>query len=464
MRNNYNKHEPKSYKTATGNWKVRFFDPDSDSYRDKTVKTKTEAEVLKRAIFRGDCLARWFPDRRSVNSEKLTFAVLADKWLDHGEHVRRISLSCLMNYRTQLKHHILPVFGDMMANRLTIDDIEKLARILNCKKPMTESYKAVRKNRCADDTFVESDGLSITYQREVLTLACMIMKWATNRRPAYIFDNPFATFRLPRSPEHLYDYWTIDDEDRFFAWLDSGGYYEHETTRYHHRGSSKMVIKLQVRNRQELRDIVLMALRTGMRRGEIGALRNMDVDLNAGFIVVRGSYSEKEKVRKNTTKNKKARRIEINDDVREILYRRRFKPQSEPLFNIHMNSVKSFSRTCRWAKIKEIHFHSLRHTCLTNLANGYGMKKPLPLPKVQQIAGHSDIKTTMRYVHADIINETASLQWSLKERRRMTEVAEDRCDRLPDVPSANASVTGNDGVDEMVTPIRKGLRLVHCGK
>ena len=83
-----------------------------------------------------------------------------------------------------------------------------------------------------------------------------------------------------------------------------------------------------------------------------------------------------------------------------------------------MNAIKCFSQTFRWAGVKEIHFHSLRHTCLTNLANGYGMVKALPLPKVQQIAGHSDAKTTMRYVHGDIMKETASLQWSREDRRK----------------------------------------------
>lgn len=231
-------------------------------------------------------------------------------------------------------------------------------------------------------------------------------------------ENPFETFVLPRTPEHLYDYWSLDDEDKFLDWLEDGAYYEKVTNRYHHVGKKVTAIKLQLRNHEELRDIVLVALRTGMRLGEIGGLRNVDVDLAQGFIMVRGSYCSREGKRKNTTKSKKARRIEINTDVRKILRMRQHKPQMDPLFNIHMNSIKFFSRTCRLAGVKEIHFHSLRHTCLTNLANGYGMEKPLPLPKVQQIAGHSDIKTTMRYVHGDIIHETASLQWSREDRKR----------------------------------------------
>ena len=108
-----------------------------------------------------------------------------------------------------------------------------------------------------------------------------------------------------------------------------------------------------------------------------------------------------------------------------IISKRKDRPQASLLFNIEMNCIKSFSKTCRLAGVKEIHFHSLRHTCLTNLANGYGMKQALPLPKVQQIAGHADIKTTMRYVHNDIIRETASLQWSREERLRRGSLVEE---------------------------------------
>jgi integrase len=86
---------------------------------------------------------------------------------------------------------------------------------------------------------------------------------------------------------------------------------------------------------------------------------------------------------KKTTKGKTFRIIEMNDDMRNIL--------------------------------------SLRHTCLTNLANGYGMDAPLPLPHVQKIAGHKDIATTMRYVHVDGIENTTSRQWSREQRKAFKE-------------------------------------------
>jgi integrase len=109
----------------------------------------------------------------------------------------------------------------------------------------------------------------------------------------------------------------------------------------------------------------------------------------------------------------------MNADMRSILEKRvaRVKSEAEPLFDTKTWAIKNFSKYCVKAGVREIHFHSLRHTCLTNLANGYGMDAPLPLPQVQKIAGHKDISTTMRYVHADGIQNTASRQWSREQRK-----------------------------------------------
>jgi len=124
---------------------------------------------------------------------------------------------------------------------------------------------------------------------------------------------------------------------------------------------------------------------------------------------------------KNTTKSKTFRRVEMNEDMRNIIKRRmlRVKSDKDLLFDVRSWAIKNFSKYCLKAGVREIHFHSLRHTCLTNLANGYGMDKPLPLPQVQLIAGHREISTTMRYVHTDGIENTTSNQWSREQRKAM---------------------------------------------
>lgn len=71
------------------------------------------------------------------------------------------------------------------------------------------------------------------------------------------------------------------------------------------------------------------------------------------------------------------------------------------LINPHTNRIYSdigFKR--EWYKIKEkaqvenLRFHDLRHTVGTRLAQAN-----VPVPVIREILAHSEIKTTMRYVH-----------------------------------------------------------------
>ncbi len=333
------------------------------------------------------------------------------------------------NPALQMKYHLVPELGHRLLKELTLNDIENVAKILKMKKPLTKSYQAIRKN--LDEEFFEDDDfLSSAYRREILTVACMVTKFGTER--GLLVQNPFQKFKLPETLEQPYDYWRIDEEDAFLTWLENGGVFHRKVAK---AGSVKkgapMYYSREFRMRpgkaEDLYDITLLALRSGLRKGEIGALRSCDVNFEKNCIIVRRSYSEKEKRIKKTTKGKTYRFVEMNDDIRDILKRRIAKVQSKDqvLFKTSSWAVKNFSKYCEKAGVRTIHFHSLRHTCLTNLANGYGMDAPLPLPQVQKIAGHRDISTTMRYVHTDGIENTSSKQWSRSKRMSIADEKED---------------------------------------
>ena len=55
------------------------------------------------------------------------------------------------------------------------------------------------------------------------------------------------------------------------------------------------------------------------------------------------------------------------------------------------NLDKNFKRIARMAGVPDVSLHDLRRSCISNWA------RKLAAPVVQQLAGHSDIKTTMRY-------------------------------------------------------------------
>ena len=408
-------------KTQNGSFRVRFYCEDKIR-REKKVRSATDRDALIRAIKRRDPLDFWYPEIKRADSSQLSgsFDALADLWLNHSKNVREISESCLGNYICHLKHHIRPVLGEVLLSELSIRDIEKVAEVIKGKKPMSKSYVSVRKNRVDEDFFEDDSVLSMSYRREILTVACMVTKFGLER--GYISENPFREFKLPDCPEQPYDYWRLEDEDKFLQWLEDGGkFHRHVGKPYSTINGKPETFRKQFKTRgiEGLYDVVLFALRSGLRKGEIGALTARDVNFGENFIVVRRSYSCKEGRMKNTTKGKTYRIVEMNEDMRKILTRRVEMSTSDQdlLFNIRTWAIKNFSQYSRKAGVREIHFHSLRHTCLTNLANGYGMDSPLPLPQVQKIAGHRDISTTMRYVHTDGIKNTGSRQWSRDQRR-----------------------------------------------
>ena len=417
--------------TKNGTWRVRFY-CEQGKRRGTKVKTATERDALTRAIKKQEHLDYWFPpteenvDPSEANKTGVaTFEDLSRVWLEHGKLVREISVSCYMNYVGHLKNHILPVLGQKKLRALGLSDIEELAMVLKKTKPKACSYKSVRKNREDGEFYEDDEYLSGSYRREILVVACMALKFAFERK--LIPSNPFESFSLPECPEQPYDYWRLEEEDKFLQWLEDGGVFYKRGAKPHTVARGNPVyynrqFKMRPGKAEDLYDVVLFALRTGLRKGEIGGIRSRDINFASNTIMIRRVWSEKEGVYKSTTKGKRFRRIEMNEDAQRIIRKKMMLVSSdkEELFNVRSWPIKNFSKYCAYAGVREIHFHSLRHTCLTNLANGFGMDKPLPLPQVQKIAGHSEISTTMRYVHTNGIENTTSLQWSRSKRKGLT--------------------------------------------
>lgn len=141
-----------------------------------------------------------------------------------------------------------------------------------------------------------------------------------------------------------------------------------------------------------LRPIIVTALNTGMRRGEILSLRWSHVDLSNNLITVNQTNS----------KSKKARRVYINSTLRRLLLELKLKSAgSEYVFlddkGNPLREIKNgFNAACRRAGIQGFRFHDLRHTAATRM-----IESGASIVAVNKILGHSDIKTTMRYTHPD---------------------------------------------------------------
>jgi integrase len=136
-----------------------------------------------------------------------------------------------------------------------------------------------------------------------------------------------------------------------------------------------------------VKQIITVALHTGMRRGEIFNLKWFDVDFTRAFIQVRESKSNKKRL------------IPINTTIKTLLGN--LKRRNEYIFPSpktggKLNDIKrSFRKALKEAEIEDFRFHDLRHTAATRMADAGADAFTL-----MRILGHSDIKMTSRYTHA----------------------------------------------------------------
>ena len=136
-----------------------------------------------------------------------------------------------------------------------------------------------------------------------------------------------------------------------------------------------------------LKPIVIVALLTGMRRGEVLGLKWRDTDFNQKVIYLLN------------TKNGEKRVIYMNEIVYSTLLGVKRREDSPYVFckkdgKPYGNLRKSFATALEKAGIKDFHFHDLRHSYGSQLA-----MKGYPLQAIQKLMGHKSIRMTQRYAH-----------------------------------------------------------------
>src|SRR5215212_1864676 len=161
--------------------------------------------------------------------------------------------------------------------------------------------------------------------------------------------------------------------------------------------------------------LLILALRTGMRQGELAALRWEDVDLtDKPSIVVWRSADTRTKTRVSTTKTGKERKIHIGPRTVEVLKAHRARqleermaatswadpgvvfPNMKGKIRRRDSVVRSLRRTLKEAGLPvDVRFHDLRHT-----AGTLALRQGVPLHTVSRMLGHSDPAMTLRrYAH-----------------------------------------------------------------
>lgn len=201
-----------------------------------------------------------------------------------------------------------------------------------------------------------------TVNRYAASLAA-VLTWAINRRIApkgYV--HPCRS--IERRPEHNEKTRFLSDDER-----------------------QRLLQACQASTWPRLYVLVLMALTTGARKGELLGLRWRDVDLDRAEASIA------------TTKNGDPRVLPLVPAVVDQL--RRFKAgESVLVFASPRDSARAFTfeprfaQALREAKIRNFVFHDLRHSCASMLA-----RNGATLLEIADLLGHRQLQMTKRYSH-----------------------------------------------------------------
>ena len=225
-------------------------------------------------------------------------------------------------------------------------------------------------------------------------LECLraIFNYFIKRR--YLTVNPVSLVGLLPEDDAGYDYLSFDETDRLLSYANQ---------RYAEQ--KRWVYRLY-----------LLAINTGLRWGEIIALKWDKVDLHQKTIIVARSYCKVSEQIRETTKSRKVWYVGINsvlvpelkaqaEEVARLVNPLNLVfPHHQKIINPDNFKRDRFEKDLIASEIRLIRFHDLRHTFASHF-----MMKGGNLYDLQKLMGHSNIKTTERYAHLSpqsLVNRT----------------------------------------------------------
>lgn len=268
-----------------------------------------------------------------------------------------------------------------------------------------EDIRLLKEKRLATKTYRKGDRTVATVNRELTILNRML---EIARRQRCISGNPM------KDGDPLKDSSAEMKRERIFT-----------------RDEEERMLALCVGRRAHLYPMLICAFDTGMRHGEIVKLRRRDVDFERGRLFATSYKGRRMKQRwvPITTTRLRAELEHLCDGLwpEERVFARIIKASGKREEIAHTTG-RSFRWVMKKAGIRDARWHDIRHTAATRLIVG-----GLTLTEVGLILGHTDPRTTYRYVHQT--EETAQ-----KAREIMEKVQQQGHEQqAEDSPSQNGS-------------------------
>lgn len=312
--------------------------------RTKTFQRKANAQKWERRQIE----LRENPDA-TEEEDPLTFKELVELYFEN--HLANKAESSRTRYTRALQYQIYPTFEDMIASEITVHDIGDWF-----KKLQRESKLKPK---------------SLNMALGVIKAVC---NWAVRRQ--LLSSNPAMPIQDVPLGQQKFDFWTVEEIEEFLKHsMDSHGHLA-----------------------------FMLALNTGMRKGEIAALKWDMVDLEKNTIRVTRTWCQTTKQVKDATKGKKPRTVLIGDSLRALIVERKLSCQDddpwvvagiEGIGPVNYGTLGHlFARLVKKSGLRKIRFHDLRHSFASHFVMNGG-----DLYALRDLLGHSSIKMTERYAH-----------------------------------------------------------------
>ncbi|HWF50952.1 MAG TPA: site-specific integrase [Solirubrobacteraceae bacterium] len=274
-----------------------------------------------------------------------TFADAAAEYLRYVEHDRGRKPSTVRGYRSAIEAHLLPAFGSLPIEAVTTEEIER---------------------------WIAGFGGSIRTRNKLLIELHGILGRA--RRVYGLPGNAAAD--VEKFPQRRSGDIEVFSPEEVWALVRAAA-------------------------REQDAAIFLTAAFTGLRMGELLALRWRDVDFAGATIRVRASYYNGQLT---TPKSGKVRAVPLAPDVASALAklgdREHWVGDDDLVFAGELGGYldgsalrRRYKLALAAAALRPLRFHDLRHTFGTRMIGLADIRR------VQEWMGHADVQTTMRYLH-----------------------------------------------------------------
>jgi len=326
-------------------WRVRW--QEGGKTRSRTFANKSDAALFEVQLKSG------VKRVATLEEEATTFAELTERWFRDYAQVEK-SETTWANDRTAIRMHLNPVLGNLKLHEI--------------KKSHGIALKAALSKKEITAKTVNSH----------IGLAKKILSFAVDLD--LIPANPFLGVKPLKVAASKFRFWTAADTDKFLA-------------------------RCKPLN-PEFHDLVLVAVRCGLRLGELGALRRKDIDFDHRLIRVGATYCRQLRKHFDRSKNREVGFVPMPPDVLEALSTRKLMKPDQLVFDTQLVKQARI-RLIRYAakfQVPEITFHDLRHSFASQLAIS-GMD----LYRIQKLMRHKSIEMTQRYAHLrpdDLIGAT----------------------------------------------------------